>query len=242
MKIQAVAKFLKQGNAPIQEDYLLSNEDRGIFVAADGFGGKKLGSSAAKSVCDLVLSYLEKEAGDLEATLPFVLKKYYSLAANVIFNAMYYANQQLQQTNSEKSGSEKGGCSAVAGFVDQDVLALASVGSCTSYLIRNGKLTELTQPRTYEKLLNPFSARLSQRTPLMCMGLYDELEPEIIEAKVRPGDWLILGTQPLSQKLKEELMIINQNSLNNKETVHLAKEAFEKEDFSTNSSILLNIF
>lgn len=243
MKIQAIAKFLKQGNAPIQEDHLASNEKRGIFIAADGFGGNQAGQNASQKACESILSFLEKEAGDLEATLPFVLKRYYSLAANVIYNAVVYANQEVQKQNEQKKGFEKGGCSAIAGFMDQDVLALANVGSCTSYLIREGELTELTKPRFYEAFLNPSQKRVHrQRTPLMSLGLYEELEPEILELKIQPGDWLILSTAGLTPQIEEELLGINQNSLNPKQTVQEVKNLMERQDFGSNSSFLFGIF
>ena len=104
--------------------------------------------------------FLFKEAGDRDATLPFVLRSYFSLAGNVLFNALIFANRKVLKLNGKKNVHEKGGASLIAGFMDGDLLALANVGVCSAMLMREGKSQELVVPRSYGKLADPFSDRV----------------------------------------------------------------------------------
>ncbi|MBU6153043.1 MAG: hypothetical protein KGP28_01965, partial [Bdellovibrionales bacterium] len=94
--------FQVQGANPVQEDYFEINVDRGIFILADGFGGSA-GREAAELAVKSARKFMEQEAGDLDATLPFELRPYYSLAGNVLLNAIAFANQTVFQRNHGRS-------------------------------------------------------------------------------------------------------------------------------------------
>src|SRR5690348_26492 len=108
---RAVVTFMSKGVRAGQEDFLLVDKEKNIFVVADGFGGPVPGAEAAKAACEAVRSFLFKEAGDREATLPFVLRTYFSLAGNVLFNSLIHANKKLKDANRKKNVHEKGGAS-----------------------------------------------------------------------------------------------------------------------------------
>jgi protein phosphatase len=197
-----------------QEDHLLLNPDRGIFVVADGFGGPASGLAAAKLACESIQGFLFKEAGDLDATLPFELRPYFSLAGNVLFNAIVHANRKLTKHNSGRNVNEKGGAAVLAGFLDGDLLALANVGGCTGWLMRGGAMIEIVTPRTFGKLCDPFATSDCDpgnevwRVPLTALGMFDNLEPEIFECRLRPGDWVLLHTDGISSGMREALLAI----------------------------------
>ena len=186
------------GNRPAQEDAQLVDRNRGIFVVADGFGGPKPGADAARVACQSVKEFLEREAGDEEATMPFFLRSYYSLAGNVLFNALIHANRQVLLLNKNRGINERGGASVISGYLDGELLALANVGACSAVLFRGGQRTELVTPRTYQRLKNPFPGQAaSVRIPLMALGITGDLEPEIYETRVAQGDWLLFHTADL---------------------------------------------
>src|SRR4051812_39855735 len=85
-KFRSVSVYTAKGARPAQEDHALALQEKGIVVVADGFGGPMPGAAASKAACEGVRDFLVREAGDLEATLPFVLRSYFSLAGNVLFN------------------------------------------------------------------------------------------------------------------------------------------------------------
>lgn len=206
LPVRAASFFSVQGSRPFQEDYVLGNPERGIFVVADGFGGSPFGAQASKVTCEASLEFLEKEAGDLEATLPFENRRFYSVAANILYNAILYANSKLFEKNLNLPIHQKGGASLVAGFLDGELLALASVGNCQSWLMRESQLIPLSVPRSYARLLNPAAEIISSHVdaPLMALGMGEEVQPEICEYRLRPGDRLILATDGLSHPVLED--------------------------------------
>ncbi len=207
LPVKAQAVFHSPGKRKIQEDFALSMPQKSIFVMCDGFGGGNSGIQAAKSACDSVKGFLEKEAGDLEATLPFVLRSYYSLAGNVLFNALIHANRKVNLLNKGKNVHEKGGASVLAGFMDGDLLALANVGACTAWLIRDGGATEIVVPRTYGRLVNPFhdGPDLYGQAPLMAVGMGEDVEPEIFECRLHSGDCVLLMTDGVTAEERGKL-------------------------------------
>jgi serine/threonine protein phosphatase PrpC len=228
--IQSFTIFSTQGEAQSQEDFVLGKKERGLFVVADGFGGAGVGSKVSQTACEAVLGFLEKEAGDVEATLPFVLRSYFSLAGNVLFNALIHANRKVSLLNRGKSLNEKGGASVLAAFLDEDLFALGSVGGCTAWLIRNGKMTELMTPRTYARLCDPFAADPDPQlaAPLMAMGMADDLEPEIVEFRVKPGDRVLLHSDGLREMVRTKLL-----------QAQSVEECLRAETFQDNASLAL---
>jgi protein phosphatase len=212
--IKGGVSFLSPGQRPIQEDFVLSNQEKGIFVVADGFGGAQYGVTAAKTACNEIQRFLFKEAGDHEATLPYVLRSYFSLAGNVLFNALIHANRKVLALNKDKSVYEKGGTSAIAGFLDGDLLAIANVGVCSAMLVREGKMQRLVMPRSYGHLADPFADESVPfgsfvDVPMMALGLGEDLEPEIFEYRVKPGDWLILHSDGLDRECLARIAALN---------------------------------
>jgi serine/threonine protein phosphatase PrpC len=216
LPVRALTVFSSPGARTSQEDHVMALKERGIFAVADGFGGPSSGLDAARSACDAIRTFLEKEAGDLEATLPFVLRSYYSLAGNVLFNALVHANRKLMGLNRGKGVHEKGGASVLAAFLDGNLLAIANIGGCTATLFRQGESVDLTIPRTYARLRDPFGTSATTvsdelRVPLTALGISEDLEPEIVECQVRSGDWLLLYTDGLEEGLKDEMFRLHRS-------------------------------
>lgn len=207
LKVRSLEVFSDPGAKQRQEDCAAGDRDKRIFCVSDGFGSGDAGEIAARTACQSVERFLYKEAGDLEATLPFIIRPYFSLAGNVLFNALIHANRECRKLNQSKAGQTSGGASLVAGFVDGDLLCVGSVGACEAWLWRDGVWTRLVQPRTYGFLEDPVRGGRTPdgvlsgaaRAPLRALGMADDLEPELIEVRLRPGDGLLLHTDGWSE-------------------------------------------
>lgn len=193
--VQKVEAIQLLGGAPLLEDAYDVNPHRGIFILADGFGGGA-GQHVAQLAVQSVRQFLEQEAGDLDATLPFELRSYYSLAGNVLFNAVAYANQKVMQFNASRPAAERGGASLLAGYVEGRLLALANVGATQIVMSRGGVGRALVQPRTLAQQINPFGDETTPGAliPLMSLGTAKQLEPEITEVELKEGDQLCFFT------------------------------------------------
>lgn len=203
--------FSTQGTAPAQEDTVLNKKEKGLFVIADAFGGQTLGVEASQTACESILHFLEKEAGDLDATMPFVLRSYYSLAGNVLFNAILHANKMVLKKNKDKGLQEMAGASVLAAYLDGNLFALANAGVCSAWLMRGQTMKELVTPRSYGRLVNPLEMDADEYSavPLTALGMSEDLEPEIIEFHVQEGDIVVLQTDGIHQQARDAVMNCN---------------------------------
>jgi PPM family protein phosphatase len=243
--IRAAGTFTAKGARPAQEDAVVADSVKGIFAVADGFGGPVPGAEASRTACEAVREFLFREAGDLEATLPFVLRSYFSLAGNVLFNALVHANRKLMKLNGGKGVHERGGASLIAGFLDGDLLAIANVGACSASLFRGGCSRELVIPRTYGRLRDPFESapEVAERAaPLIALGICEDLEPEIFEYRVQPGDWLLLHTDGAGWALRERILDLQLKSLSPQDAVEEALRLSSENSCDDNIAFSLVIF
>src|SRR6185437_5231275 len=129
---------------------------------------------------------------------------------------------------------EKGGASVIAGFIDGDLLALANVGACSAVLVRGGKTRELVLPRSYARLIDPFGDPFRSEpivdAPLMALGMSEDLEPEICEYRVRPGDWLVLHSDGVDPPFFVHLELIQQKLLSPSESLEEVRQLFESQE------------
>ena len=250
LKPQAVSTFFNQGSRPGQEDHLLVDKERGIFVIADGFGGPAPGAEAAQVACEEIKNYLFKEAGDSDATMPFVLRTYFTLAGNVLFNSLIYANNKLTQLNKNRGIYLKGGASVLACYVDGDLLAVANVGNCSLWLVRNGELRPLTMPRSYGQYFDPFLVKNNQdadypqvySVPLMALGISADLEPEICEFRLRKGDWIVLNTDGVSTEFPAKLAELQKKGASSEESAQGAMKMLNEGSYRDNAAAALVFF
>lgn len=241
--IRAVATFASKGKRSTQEDFMLVDRTKGIIALADGFGGPTAGVQAAKQACEAIRSFLFKEAGDLEATLPFILRNYFSLAGNVLFNSLIHANRLVRKWNKDKNVNERGGASVIAGFIDGDLLALANVGACTAWLLREGKCVELVIPRTFARLADPFKPEgvREHQVPLIALGMGDDLEPEIFEYRLAKGDWLLFHSDGVPQSVCQQVLAFQQKEFSESLLTQVT-QSLNQFSFEDNASICLVAF
>lgn len=244
IRVHAVSTFSYKGQRPAQEDYQLADREKGVFVVADGFGGPNPGAKASQTACEAVRNFLFKEAGDLDATLPFVLRKYFSLAGNVLFNSLIHANRKVLALNKGKNVHEKGGASVIAGFIDGDLLAIAQVGLCSAWLYRGEKQVELVTPRSLSKLKDPFAVDPIEEwnAPLIALGMTEDLEPEIFEYQLQKGDWVIFNTDGIPRGMIEKVFSLKSNNLSYEKINEELNHLLSRYQYKDNASISLIIF
>ena len=243
ISIQWISTFLNKGKRSVQEDSVLVDREKGIVVVADGFGGPIAGVTASQEACEAVKTFLFKGARDRDATLPFELRTYFSLAGNVLFNSLIFANRKLMNLNRGKTVHEKGGASVIAGYIDGDLLAIANVGSCTAHIYRGGEHTSLVLPRTWSSLCDPFLKSHSDdfHIPLMALGIVNDLEPEILEYRLKKGDWITFETDGLPFDTPSEIAAIQRKNLSPEQSAEQVSLFMKQHDFEDNAAVSLMI-
>jgi serine/threonine protein phosphatase PrpC len=203
VRVRGVLSVISPGSRPAQEDFLVSMPEKGVFSIGDGLGAGGAGQMAAQIGCEASASFLVRNSGDSDATLPFILRRYFTLEANMVFNSLIHANREICNFNRTRDISRKGGASVLTAFVERGFVALGTAGLCSARLYRGDQPPALlNRPRGYRNLENPTeelagfldAQAVHGDVPMMALGLHDEFEPEVFEFKVRSGDWLLLHT------------------------------------------------
>jgi len=199
----------------VQEDYWVSLPEKGVFAIADGLGAGGGGQHAARIGCEASSAFLVRNSGDSDATLPFILRRYFTLEANMVFNALIHANRELGNHNRKLDISRRGGASVMTALVDRGYVALGSAGLCSARLYQGeGAPVLLNRPRSYRNLVHPGLEHSGYREaqsalgdiPMMALGFHEDFEPEILEFKVRQGDWLVLHTDGVSVETEKVIL------------------------------------
>ncbi len=111
------------------EDRILCDSDRGIFVVADGMGGEAAGEVAAQQAVDLIKKRLSEETGT---------------AARRLREAIAGANNEIYRL-AERNPQWKGmACVLTAALVEDGTLHIGHVGDSRLYRIRDNGITKVT--------------------------------------------------------------------------------------------------
>lgn len=223
---------------------LFVNEKKGIFIVVKGFGSNESVSETEKSVIATLREFLEKESGDLEATLPFIIRHYYSLAGNVIYNAILHANKKLYLENQAKPFSDRVGCSVLVGLTDQGIVAVANAGATSLWLMRENQMKEIAPPRSYSRMAHPFEVDTvaGKDVPMMALGMNENLEPEISEYKLYHGDAVWVQSAGFKAEQREQVhhCVLNKSSV--LEQIKNTESLFNSMPYSIGGSGALIVF
>ncbi len=184
-------------NEPMPQ--LLDVTDSGILLAlSDGMGGHEAGEVASALVVDHVRKALTAESvtGSLESRIEDAVKR---------------ANAEVQQAAvaTNKRGM---GATLTAVFVHGADAYVAEVGDSRAYLLRSGRLRQMTRDQSLVQLLvdggvlSPEEAKKSphKNVILQAMGLEEEVRVAIGRLKLRRGDRLMLCCDGISNALSDD--------------------------------------
>jgi PPM family protein phosphatase len=121
-----------------------------VAMIADGIGGSNCGEVAAQMSLDIVFEEIERAAVSDPNQVPRLLARALKRANDAVFEAA--------RADKTKDGM---GTTAAVVAVNENRLYLANVGDSRIYLIRNGRLQQLTVDHTWEREM----VRLGHLTP-----------------------------------------------------------------------------
>lgn len=111
------------------EDRLYVDDERGIFLVADGVGGQAAGEMAAEVAADVIRAQLSGTDGDLKTRIRHAITE----ANNRIF--------EMAQNHDAWQGMA---CVLTLAALDEDRFVVGHVGDSRLYLIWNGAIRKLT--------------------------------------------------------------------------------------------------
>ena len=171
-------------------------------LVCDGMGGAKGGREASQGACNVIENFFQEQyaqcgAGQEE---PFLKK------------ALLYANRFVFQKAAHEEALAGMGTTAVCALVRSGNVYLCHAGDSRAYLIRDGKLTQLTHDHSYVQELvdcGTITEEEAEHHPqkniiTKALGVDYRLEPEFTAAKLKREDRLLLCTDGLTNMVPVE--------------------------------------
>lgn len=170
-----------------------------LFIVADGMGGHVAGEIASKLAISTVNSYIQEHVG--KDNLEILLK-----------DAIIQANTSIYQMALSKEEFSGMGTTVTASYIDGDTIYWGHVGDSRMYLLRNGKLNQLTSDHSLvwelvqsgnitrdEAYVHPKRNLLTRAVGTSCLITVDT---GFVQWK--PGDIVLMCTDGLTNMVSEQ--------------------------------------
>jgi serine/threonine protein phosphatase PrpC len=189
---------------PGNEDRFVVLAERGIFIVADGMGGHAAGELASEMAvritCDAMGSLLG--LSDEEA-------------CQRVRAAIQAANEAIFQRTVAEWDKQGMGTTATVLVLLEGRYVIGQVGDSRAYLLRDGRLLQLTRDHSYVQelmdagLITPAQARTHRysRAITRYIGESREVVPDIYCGALEEDDVLLLASDGLTEMVDEEQLV-----------------------------------
>lgn len=204
------------------EDAFLMDEELGLFVVADGMGGHAGGGTASRLAVETIQAAVrhakEAEPGSFgtadgsveESPLPDVLREAVEEACAVIY--------RTAQGDPELAGM---GTTVTAALVDGQVAYVAHVGDSRCYLLRAGRIYQVSEDHSLvnEQLkagaISPDEAKHSRFKNIITrsVGFEQQVQVDLMGLELEAGDAIVICCDGLS------------NLVDDPEILHIVEES-----------------
>jgi serine/threonine protein phosphatase PrpC len=233
---------------PHNEDSTITDVRNGLVILADGMGGYKAGEVAsALCVTDIlqgIKAGLKKiKKGQVDETTGF-------------FNESLLIREKVVETNSNIYNTAKAdpqcqgmGTTVVVGLFHNNILSITHVGDSRLYRLRNNELEQVTKDHSLIQelidrgLYTPEEAHAKTPKNLVtrAMGIEADVDADLAEETVIPGDIYLLCSDGLNDMVKDEEIHLNLSkySANLAQTADKLVEFANKRGGKDNISVIL---
>ena len=191
------------------EDSLLAAEEFGVFVVADGVGGRKAGEVASALTVNLFQSYAPKLKMAVDAFAANPNRDTRNKVLMLLDETANAASRRVYETASA-TGRQGMTTTLVVAVVGGGAAFVAHVGDSRCYLLRNGELRQLTEDHSMVNELvrtgamSPEEAKKSRYRNVItrAVGLYPKVRTDTLHVELIEGDRLLLCSDGLSDPVK----------------------------------------
>ncbi len=172
-----------------------------LYIVADGLGGHAAGDVASRlAVATILKDYFEsRDWDDPVQGLRMAIER---------------ANEAIYLRAQQDAGLQEMGTTVVAAVVQGDQLTLANVGDSRGYLLREGRLEQLTRDHSWvaraveDGMLTPEQARHhpDRNVIYRSLGAESAVEVQTYTDTLRVGDRVLLCSDGLTDVLADDLI------------------------------------
>jgi protein phosphatase len=194
----------------LNEDAHMLWAEQGLFVVCDGMGGCPAGEVASQMAVETILARLSDTAQDT-AAFPDAAERGYLAQTSRLAEAVRRSNQFIYSQSQKDPSQAEMGTTIVGAWITQNIASVAHVGDSRAYLWHNDRLDPLTRDHSLVEehvragLLDREKSLQSdqQNVLLRVLGRKPEIEVELSEVPVRPGDYVLLCSDGLTRMVSE---------------------------------------
>jgi serine/threonine protein phosphatase PrpC len=201
--------------------------DAALVLLADGMGGYEAGEVAAALAVQAMRRHLLQQkpfavmAGDptdftddcgqgVGRSRPLDVETCEQLIAAV----MKDANRQVYEAAQAGIGRRGMGCTAEVVYADGRHVVVGHVGDSRTYHLHEGRLSQLTRDQTLVNRMVEIGALTpeeAEQHPRRCelqqaIGGHPDVEPALHHRRLRPGDWLVVCSDGLSNHIRADTL------------------------------------
>ena len=199
MKLSAAARSDVGMRRTANEDAYALAPALGLYLVADGMGGHVAGQLASRLAAEQMVEGLERVA-DRDATLTEKLR--YCVDA---------ANHHVYATAQDKPEVAGMGTTLVAVLAGGGRLALAHVGDSRAYLVRGGRIRQLTDDHSLvaelvrRREISPDDAHGHPHRHVLtrAVGVRRAVDPDLAELTPAPNDVIVLCSDGLTTHVQD---------------------------------------
>ena len=200
MRLRAAASTDLGRRRRVNEDRFAIAEELGLYLVADGMGGHAAGQLASQLAAESTVQALRTLTG---AAASLTDKLRYAVAA---------ANREIYGTTERKPELQGMGTTLVALLAGGERIALAHVGDSRAYLLRSGRIRQLTDDHSLVAELvrrREISASAARGHPhrhvlTRALGVRGVVEPDLAELTPSEGDVFVLCSDGLTGHVADE--------------------------------------
>lgn len=187
------------------EDSLLAADQQGVFVVADGVGGRKAGELASAITVNTFQSYASQLKGSLDAYAAEQTREHRNAVLEMLDGVTNAASRRVYEAASA-TGRQGMTTTLVAACVGGGSAFVVHVGDSRAYLLRDGQLRQLTEDHSMvNELLRQGSMTAEEAATsryrnviTRAVGLYPGARTDVLHFELMDGDRLLLCSDGLS--------------------------------------------
>ena len=213
MRLQVGACTDKGQVRSLNEDFYACRPQLGLFIVCDGMGGEAAGEVASRMATETILRQLDGADPQTAAQVDAV-ERGFQEATRRLQSAIRLSNQAIHE-ESKKNVEQSGmGTTVVCAWIRDNLASLAHVGDSRAYLWRQQGFEQLTQDHSLVEeqvragLLTREESRRAEDQNVLLRALdgKPELEVDLAEVPLLPGDYLILCSDGLTRMVDDDTL------------------------------------
>ena len=200
-----------------EDSFCILPEHR-LFVVADGMGGHRAGDIASRMATSEVKAFFDATDVDADGdSWPAQGEAELHPDQSRLVSAVKLANQRIFQASLRNRSVQGMGTTIVGALFDraERKLHVAHVGDSRAYLVRSGKITQLTRDHSllndYLLVMPNLSEAQKQRLPsnviTRALGMQDAVAVDVCTEGVEAGDVYVLCSDGLNGMVSDERIL-----------------------------------